>query len=252
MRAGRPNGLGAGSKGATRLSLSVAAALALALPVALSSPVGSARAAEAPPDPVDLAAPAPVAPSRGWISLALLTGSTQFDTGLADYQWDTTPRLGWGLTGRVGRGRFATGLELWRAGTTQAIGDLGAAPEVHATSLELVGEVRLVEYRALRLWVRGHGGWLRLGYHPDQVTIQPPGPVSPIAVGLDPVDTWTGGGGLAVRRPFGDHWSVGLGLDARRFTIDTAHRAGSQIVYARETFGDWSARCEVARTLGSR
>jgi hypothetical protein len=252
MRTGRPNGLGAGSRGATRLPPGVVLALVLALILAPLGPPGSARAADGPAYPVDLATAAPAAPSRGWISLALLAGSTQFDTGLADYQWDTTPRIGWGATGLIGRGRFATGLELWRAGTTQSIGDLGPSPEVHATSLELVGEVRLVEYRSLRLWVRGHGGWLRLGYHPDQITIQPPGPVSPIAVGLDPVDTWTGGGGLAVRRPLGDHWSVGLGLDARRFTIDTAHREGSQIVYGRETFGDWSARCEVARTLGSR
>ena len=149
--------------------------LALALPLALSSQAGSARAAEAPGDPpaypMDLATPTPAAPSRGFISLALLTGSTQFDTGLADYQWDTTPRLGWGLTGLVGRGRFATGLELWRAGTKQAIGDLGASPEVHATSLELVGEVRLVEYRAIRLWVRGTGaGCVSATTRPDHTS----------------------------------------------------------------------------------
>src|SRR5262245_37619841 len=251
MAAGRPNGLGAGSQGAHRVK-AVALARAAALALGLAALPATARADQAPAYPMDLATLPPAASSRPWISLALLTGSTQFDTGLADYQWNTTPRLGWGFNGLVGRGRFATGLELWRAGTTQAIGGLGADPEVHATSLELVGEARLVEYRAIRLWVRGHGGWLRLGYHPDQITIQPPGPVSPIVVGLDPVDTWTGGGGLAVRRPFGGHWSVGLGLDVRRFTIDTAHRSGSQIVYGRETFGDWSARCEVARTIGHR
>lgn len=243
MRPGRPNGFGAGPPGLTALC----AALALLVPpgpvLAAEGPFGPAPDGAAPPSP---------AASRGWLSVGLLTGSTQFDAELADYQWDTTPRLGWGLSGLVGRGRFAAGLELWRTGTTQAIGDLGAAPEVHATSLELVGEARIVGRWGTDLWVRGHGGRLRLGYQPDRITIQPPGPVSPIEVELAPVAAWIGGAGAALRRPVASRWTVGLGVDARVFAIDTAHRSGDTVVYGRRSFGDWSIRCEIARMLGRR
>lgn len=258
MRAGRPNGFGAGfgggaasppsmSAGCLRATVRAMAAMAAAMTLV----AGPARASEADPGLDPTHAPRNGHPGEH-ISMAFLTGSTQFDAGLADYQWNTTPRFGWGILGLVGRGRLAAGLELWRAGTTQAIGDLGPAPEVIATSAELVGEARLVAHRGTGLWLRGHGGLLRLGYHPDQIAIQPPGPVSPIAVALAPVNTWTAGAGVAVRRALSDRWTLGIGVDARRFAIDTAHRAGNEVVYARETFGDWSARCEVARVLGRR
>jgi len=223
---------------------------AMALSAAMALAAGAVAASET--DPLDAGRPARHAPPEGGISIAFLTGSTQFDTGLADYQWNTAPRFGWGVLGLVGRGRLAAGLELWRVGTTQAIGDLGPAPEVTATSAELVGELRLVEHWGTGLWLRGHGGLLRLGYHPDRIAIQPPGPVSPIAVDLAPVNTWTAGAGVAFRRALSERWTLGLGVDARRFAIDTAHRAGNEVVYAHETFGDWSARCEVVRVLGRR
>jgi hypothetical protein len=169
---------------------------------------------------------------------------------LADYQWDTTPAFGWGVRGLAGRGRFAAGLELWRVGTTQSIGDLGPAPRVSATSLELVGEARIVERWGVHLVASGHGGRLRIGYDPDRVVIQPPGPVSPIEVALEPVDAWIGGAGVTVRRAVTSEWRVGIGVDARVFAIETAHRSGASVVIGRESFGDWSARCEIARTFG--
>jgi hypothetical protein len=190
----------------------------------------------------------PVGP---WISIALLAGTTQFDAGLADYQWDTRPRLGWGPA-LVGRGRLATGLRVWRASSTQSIGDLGPAPSVQATSWELVGEGRLAELWGTRVLVTASAGRLHLGYRPDRITIQPPGPVSPIVVELAPVGTWIGGGGLALRRAVTADLTMGLGVETRVFAIDTAHRAGDAIVYARESFGDWSARFEIAWLRGRR
>jgi hypothetical protein len=258
MRPGRPNGFGAETRGAVARPTSmgatrvVRAAMQALAGLALVAEMAAGPAWASETDPLDTARPARHAPPGGTISISFLTGSTQFDTGLADYQWDVTPRFGWGVLGLVGRGRLAAGLELWRAGTTQAVGDLGSAPEVHATSAELVGEVMAVERWETRLWLRGHGGLMRLGYHPDQITIQPPGPVSPIVVALDPVNAWTGGAGVALRRALTDRWALGLGVDMRRFTIDTAHRAGNEVVYGRETFGDWTARCEVARVFGRR
>jgi hypothetical protein len=247
MATGRPNGLGAGSGGGAAPRSAWPWALCL-LALALAGP--AAAGPEGAPDPASPVAPP--APAGDRLSVAFLAGSTQFDAGLADYQWDTTPRFGWGFLGLVGRGRLAAGLELWRAGTTQAIGDLGAAPGVHTTRAELVGEARVVERWGTGLWMRGHGGLLHLGYQPDRITIQPPGPVSPVTVDLAPVNTWTAGAGLAVRHAMSDRWTVGLSVDARRFAIDTAHRVGNEVVYARETFGEWSAGCEVARTFGRR
>ena len=141
---------------------------------------------------------------------------------------------------------------MWRTSSSQAIGDLGAAPQVHATSWEWVGEGRLAEVLGTRLLVTGGAGRLRLGYDPDRITIQPPGPVSPIVVDLAPVGAWIGGGGLALRRAVAPDWTVGIGVDARVFAIDTAHRAGDAIVVARESFGDWSARFELAWLVGRR
>jgi hypothetical protein len=171
---------------------------------------------------------------------------------LADYQWDTTPRVAWGVRALVGRGRVAGGVRIWQARSTQAIGDLGPSPAIHATSRELVVEGRLAELLGTEVLVTAGAGRLRLGYHPDRITIQPPGPVSPVVVDLEPVGAWIGGGGLALRRAVAPSWSLGLGVDTRAFALDTAHRAGDAIVYARESFGDWSARVELAWVRGPR
>lgn len=229
---GRPNGIGAPGLGV----LGLWAALALAAPA-----VDAGQAPEAP-----TATQPAGASERAWISVGLITGSTQFDAELADYQWDTTPRPGWGVQGLAGRGRLALGLRAWRTSSTQSIGDLGAAPKVHATSVELVGEGRLAEVLGTQVLATIAGGRLRLGYDPDRVTIQPPAPAGAIEVDLAPVGAWIGGGGLALRRAVAPAWSVGLGVDARVFAIETAHRAGDAIVFARESFGDWSARFELA------
>lgn len=235
MPSGRPNGLGAHRP----CLLAPPLALWLALTLVLAAP------SEAPADPdAGVDGGAGSGPSGAWFSVGLLTGTTQFDAGLADYQWDTTPRIGWGVKAVVGRGRLATGIRVWRTSSSQAIGDLGAPPTVHATSWEWIGEGRVAEVLGTEVLLTSGAGRLHLGYDPDRVTIQPAG--SPIEVELAPVGSWSGGLGLALRREVAARWTVGLGVDARGWAIDTAHRAGSSIVYARESFGDWSARCELA------
>ena len=263
MPRGCPNGLGARPLGV----LALCGVMALAAPA-----ISSAGHDERAPGPAPRAAapagghtPGTVSgpgdtrepgrdrsPSERWFSIGLLAGTTQFDAGLADYQWDTTPRRGWGARGLIGRGRLATGLRVWRASTTQSIGDLGPAPAVRATSWELVGEGRIGGWRGTELLMTAGAGRLHLGYHPDRITIQPPGGVGAIVVDLTPVGTWIGGGGLALRRAVARGWTMDLGVDARVFAIDTAHRAGSAITVARETFGDWNARLEFAWTHGRR
>jgi hypothetical protein len=244
MTPGRPKGIGAPLP---RL-IALWAALAVGAPGRASA--GEPETASGPVDATLPQGPAPGGPSdRAWISVGLIAGTTQFDAKLADYQWDTTPRAGWGVRALVGRGPLACGLRAWRASTTQSIGDLGEPPDVHATSWELIGEGGLIEVMGTRVLATGSAGRLHLGYQPDRITIQPPG-TSPIVVDLEPVGAWIVGGGLMLRRAVAAAWTVGLGAEVRMFSIDTSHRAGDVIVQAREALGDWSARFELARRVG--
>jgi len=192
-----------------------------------------------------LAAPAG-ARERG-VSLAcgLLAGLALSDPRLADLQWDVAPHPAWGAQVLLGRGRLAAGARLWRTQTTQRIDlpGLSVEPAVGLASVELVGMGRLASFAGTELLLSGSAGRLHLAYDPDQITIPPSGP----QVAFAPVNEWIGGGGLALRRPLGSCWSLGLGVEGRFFGLDTAHRSGPAIVYQRETLGDWSARLELAR-----
>jgi len=79
-----------------------------------------------------------------------------------------SPRVDWGAQALVGRGRFAAGLRLWRAQTTQQIdpGDATTA-QVGATSTELVGHGRLATALGCDVVAVASAGLLHLGYHPD-------------------------------------------------------------------------------------
>jgi hypothetical protein len=187
-------------------------------------------------------------PAGRWISVGLLSGSTWLDSGLADYQWDVTPRVDWGAQALMGGGRFASGLRLWRSQTTQQIDPANATPaaDVRATSTELVGRGRLATALGCEVMAVASAGLLHLGYHPDRVTIAPTGGGAAIAVDLEPVNEWIGGAGLGLRRPLHGPWAAGVEMDHRLFGLDTAHRNGAVIEYGRQRFGDWSARLELA------
>ncbi len=187
-------------------------------------------------------------PGGRWFSIGLMSGSTRMDTALSDYRWDMTPRVDWGAQALVGRGRFATGLRVWRAQTTQRIdpSDATSAAGVSATSTEVVGHGRFVTALGCELMGVASTGLLHLGYHPDRVTVAPSGGGTPIAVDLAAVNEWTGGAGLAVRRPLGGTWAAGVEVEHSLYALDTAHRNGSTIEYGRQSFGDWSARLELA------
>ena len=209
-----------------------------------------ARADAAPAAVPDGAAGAPGDGSGGWwTSVGILTGSTQLDANLADYQWDTRPQMAWGAEARHGRGRFAGGLRLWRTQTTQQMDAPGvtSAPVVHSTSLELLAQGRIVEGWGTRLLASASAGRLFLGYSPDQVTIDLGGGSGPTEVALSPVQEWIVGGGLSLERALGVRWSMSLEVDRRVFALDTAHRNGAVIETGRESFGEWSARLGFAR-----
>ena len=198
-----------------------------------------------------LAAACSAAPAAAdaWVSLGLLGGSTQPPAQMADYQWDTRPQAGCGAQALLGRGAWGGGLRLWSTATTQDLGVAGAA-DVRRTSLELVARRRLASLFGIECSAIAGGGLLFLSWDPDRVTVQTPG--GPVDVGLEPVLEWIGGGGVALRRPVGGALIAGLEVDHRFFALDAAHREGASIVETRDSFGEWSARLELAWMLGRR
>jgi hypothetical protein len=185
--------------------------------------------------------------SELWLSLGILTGSALPDAHLADYRWDTTPRLAWGAQGLAGSGAFAGGLRWLSTETTQEIGLAGVAPsEVRMSTLEAIGQARFASLWGTQLYGTASAGWLHLGYTPDQITFDPGGGSGPIAVTFDPVDELIVGGGLSLKRPLVPGWSLGLDVGHRVFSMETAHRNGSAIETGRESFGEWSAHLELA------
>src|SRR5262249_15206693 len=110
-----------------------------------------------------------------WLTGAGLTGSTQLDPPMADYQWETSARPSSGAQASAGVGRWGAGLGVWRTQTTQERGTPGATlkPAVRATTAELVGQYRVVEVLGTHLSASASVGRIHLGYDPDQVSIQP-------------------------------------------------------------------------------
>lgn len=199
-----------------------------------------------------LPAAAWAAPLGGWHgSAGLLAGSVLPDRALSDYQWDTTARPTWGAQVLAGLGPLDAGVRMLTAETTQDLGISGVeTPKAQWTTWEFVGQVRLVEVWGTALHAIGSVGQMRLRYTPDRLSFDPGGGSPPVEVELQPVDEWIGGGGVAVKRGITRHWTVGLELDHRVFSMDTAHRNGSAIEYRRESFREWNGRLELAWTYG--
>ena len=184
-----------------------------------------------------------------WVSVSVLGGTAQPVSKLADYQWDVHPHAGWGAQALVGRGGWSVGPRLWRSGTTQALEAPGTPdPHVSTTSLELVARSRLARWRSVECVALASGGWLAIRYQPDRLTLDTG--AGPIEVALGSVDTWIAGAGLALRAPVAGGWTVGMETERRVYALDTAHRSGTAVTYARETFGDWQMRFELGRAWG--
>ena len=188
-----------------------------------------------------------------WITVGALFGSTFHDVALTDYQWSTSPRLGLGAQALVGRRGFAAGARLWTTRTEQTLGAPGGAPAtttVRGTSCEVVGQGRLGRVWGSEVLAVASVGWLHLGYHPDRVTVSSGG--SPVVVEFAPLDEWIAGGGLGLRRRLAAHWSASAGVDHQIFRLKASHRDGNAIVEGYQSFGDWSARLELARVFNWR
>ena len=152
------------------------------------------------------------------------------------------PRAAWGAESLAGRGPWGLGARAWRATTTQAIGQPGAASaDLALTTLEVVGAWRVGGVLGTDLLATATIGRLWLGYRPDQVTITPAGS-PPVVVDLAPVHTWVAGAGLGLRRPWLGPWNATLSVDTQRFRLETARTDGNAVVIERRSFGEWSAR----------
>jgi len=188
-------------------------------------------------------------PSPRWLAVSLMGGTAQPVSKLADYQWDVRPHAGWGVQALVGRGGWSVGPRLWRSGTTQALELPGTQdPHVSTTSLELVTRTRLARWRTVECAALASGGRLAIRYQPDRLTLDTGG--GPVELALGPVDSWIAGAGVALHAPVAGGWTVGMEAERRVFALDTAHRSGASVTYARETFGDWQMRFELGRAWG--
>lgn len=199
-----------------------------------------------------------LAPSAGaalprpvW-SLGVSGGTARFDAHLADYQWNLAPRPAWGAQAGAAFGRFGVALRAGVAAATQHV-DAAASttdPAVRVTTFDLAGEAELARPLGTALLARASTGRVTLGYAPDRVTLDAGGTTAQVE--LPPVHAWTWGAGAALRRELAPRWIATLAVERQSFAFDTAHRTGASVAYARETFGNWNGRLELARLFGVR
>ena len=154
--------------------------------------------------------------------------------------------------GLAGKGKWALGARLLRSSNTQQIdaSASSATTTVRLTSLELVGQGRVLTFLGTEVYAMASAGRVHLGFSPDQITIDPGGLGINVDVKFEPVNEWIVGGGMAVRRDLATQWAAGLEIDRRVFSLETAHRNGNSIEYGRESFRNWSARLGLAWQYG--
>ena len=213
--------------------------------------------------PVRIAAPAlallaliclaPAARAAGlppvW-SLGISGGTTRFDTHLADYQWNLSARPAWGVQAGASLGRMGLALRTSTSSATQHVDASVPDPVVRVTTLDLAGEFEAWRPLGFALLARASGGRVALTYSPDHAELATGSGTT--SVELAPVHAWSWGVGAAVRRELASRWSATLAFERQAFAFDTAHRTGSTVTLAKETFGNWNGRFELARVFGTR
>lgn len=196
------------------------------------------------------AAPSP-ARALANVSLAPWGGVLVLDPHLADYRWETDPRPVWGGTFAASSGRLAGGARIWRATTRQATGLPGDSRHftVSLTGLQGTGEVTVAEAFGVRVGATGSAGVVRFAWTPREMTLDDVILGEPIVVTADPIDEAVFGAGAVLRRalPFG--FEAAVAAERTWFALDTSHRRGDAVVEERETFGSWTGRVEIARSL---
>ncbi len=186
-----------------------------------------------------------------WLAAGLGAGAVNPDQSLDNYRWDTRPAALFAAEAIAGRGRFAGGVRLTRWQTHQGTGLALAEPDprVRLTSVDFLGQVRVLERAGWQLWGTALIGQMGLRYAPDQTIIPTGVPGGDITVHYDPIDEMNLGLGLALKRDFGDQVSAALLAEQSRFSLDTSHRRGDEIVFERQEFVNWSYRLQISWVL---
>jgi hypothetical protein len=169
--------------------------------------------------------------------VALSLGQAWNDPHLADYQWSREPSAAWSAEAGVRRGGWSTGIRASRWSSSQAVaGADPAALDVTLWGGEWTGSRNLISIGSLALSGVLGLGVVRIGYSPDRVDL------GEASVAFRPAVSWLASAGLAMTRPIGPRFALGLSAERQAFALDTAHRRGEEIVLARETFHGWSWR----------
>jgi hypothetical protein len=199
-----------------------------------------------------LATAAGAAPLRPQWSLGVSSGATRFDPHFGDYQWNLAPHPAWGAQAGAALGRYGLSLRVWSAASTQHLDAAASVPDprVRTTTVDLAGDVRVAGLGGTALLARASAGRVAIGYDPDHVTFATAGGATDVE--LAPVHAWSWGAGAAVRRALSARWTATLAVERQAFAFDTAHRTGSSVTLAREGFGNWNGRLELARLFGTR
>ena len=189
----------------------------------------------------------------GWrLGLGVGGGALLLDQDLANFRWDTGPIGVWGISGRALTGRWSLGLGLQASSTVQASGIPGetVAPEVELLSARLTAAYRVAEAAGFELWANAHGGRLHMSWSPDHLFFDPLGSGELVEVRYAPIDEWVGGLGMAFRREFASRVALALQIERTSFSLDTAHRRGSEIIEERQAFHSWGLGLQVSWLLG--
>jgi hypothetical protein len=197
-----------------------------------------------------LTLPAPTS-ARDWdVTVSPWAGAMLLDSHLRDFSWDTSARPVWGTSAGVRSGRFAGGGRVWRGSTSQDVGTPSSprSVDVALTGFEGIGEARMARFLGIRALATGSIGLVRMNWSPGSIDLDT-GIGEPVAVSFEPVSEATFGLGLALRREVPGGFELAAGLERSWFGLDTAHRRGTEIVNERETFGNWTARVELSRSL---
>jgi hypothetical protein len=199
-----------------------------------------------------LASGAGAAPLRPQWSLGVSSGATRFDPHFGDYQWNLAPHAAWGAQAGAGLGRYGLALRVWSATSSQHLDASASVPDprVTTTTVDLAGDARLASLGGTALLARASAGRVGIGYAPDHVTLETA--TGATAVELAPVRAWAWGAGAALRHAMSSRWTATIALERQSFAFDTAHRTGSSVTLAREAFGNWNGRLELARLFGTR
>ncbi|MCP4573444.1 MAG: hypothetical protein GY838_13895 [bacterium] len=186
-----------------------------------------------------------------WLATGLGAGAVSPDQGLADYRWNTNPTALYAVQASVGRGRFALGLRLSRWGTSQGTGLSQDEPDpaVNLTAVDLVGQLRVVEFAGFQLWGSGLIGRVNLSYTPDRLTVDTGTPGQELTVNYETINETDLGLGLEIKRGFGRRLTTAVLAERTVFHLDTRHRRGREIVSERQEFANWSLRLQVSWVL---